>query len=71
MEVVEWPLELLPGDQLPAPDIVDWLDFNYLSTPAVLIAKQLCMEEALLHKSVHECFCEPDSAPLCECWLSK
>ncbi len=32
--------------------------------PAVLIAKQLGMEEGLLHKSVYECFCEPETVQL-------
>ncbi len=57
-----------------ATDIADWLDFNYLSrmlsppgNAAVLISKQLGMEESLLCKSIHEYFCDPEIFQLTEC----
>ncbi len=78
MEVIDWPLELDSGDGLPAADITDWLDFNYpmrvlseLGNPAVLIAKQMGMEEELLCKVVHKCFCALENEQLTDQWLVK
>ncbi len=39
--------------------------------PAVLIAKQMGMEEELLRKVVHECFCAPENEQLTDQWLVK
>ncbi len=76
MDTKDWPLELSLEDWLPAMAIADWLDFNYpsrmLSPPgdaAILISKQLGMEEGLLHKLVHEYFYDPETFQLSEHWL--